>query len=264
MHPAELTGLQRGVRTIGADIDPHTSGGGGGGGGGGVNNNTNNRTCFAIRISDVRKKTDSAMISIGVTSAARDQLSVIGPAQYGTRDTEFVLSSTLRSHYKWYFKREKVPGAIGMCGTTNGSLVTPLLSTAPKPTAEDETRDPTGSGFVRTAPAITVVGVVCDLARNSLMFYVNDQIVQTTRIALDSDAFSGSGSGNGNGGGAKSTAAAAVPFEWTLRASQQLRDCRVYLAIWSVYLKAEFIDWSPPPPPPPPPPSSLSSPPANT
>ncbi len=207
------------ARTIGADLDPSAE-----------------RTWFAVQFTYFRKLSESAMVSIGVTSAPRDKLSVIGAARYGTNDTEFVLSTGPRRNFDLYAFRSA--RSIGMAGFSNGTAVTPLLSLTPRATAVEERRDPTGSGFLCPPPAIMVVGVVCDLARNSLVFYVNDRIVQTTRIALNPRD--------------KSPPAKAdpspSPFEWTLCEPQQLRECRVYLTMWNAYLKAEFIEWTPPPP----------------
>ncbi len=68
------------AREIGSDLEP-----------------TVQRTSFAIRISDVAPRiAASSSIGIGVTSAPRTQLSLIGPSRYAARDTEFVLSSRLR------------------------------------------------------------------------------------------------------------------------------------------------------------------------
>ncbi len=112
---------------------------------------------------------------------------------------------------------------------------TPLLSTAPKPTTNEERAE--AFEFLYSALAVTTVGVVCDFTRNSLTFYVNDEIIHTTRIAFHAGKW-------------KESTAKPQPFEWLIpKEKANLRACRVYLALWCAHLNAEFVEWTPPTPP---------------
>ncbi len=151
--------------------------------------------------------------------------------------------SATRAYFSPSGFRGSGAAAMGMCGVSGGALQTPLLSLAPKRSSVAEQEDRTGSGFLSADPAssfVTVIGIVCDFDRNALMFYVDDQVVHTTRlefVRLISTM------------GVKADDTARVdPFRWTLpRASADLRECRVYLATWQAYVTAEFVEWTPPP-----------------
>ncbi len=204
--------------------------------------NTTRRRSFGIRISTESSSMLSGL-SIGVTAASRDQLKLIAAPTWGCAKTDFVLTSSMRHNFSLSWFDVGIPG---MCGLSNGRRETPLLSVAPKPTAAQEKADATGSGFLKAAPAIVTVGVVCDFDRNSLIFYVDDQVVQNTRLSFSDNSLIIMDDSN---------AGAPNPFEWLIpNAAADLRACRVYLVMWLPKFTAEFVHWTPPPPPPSPPP----------
>ncbi len=224
------------AQTIGADIEPSSDTG-------------TNRTSFGLELS-IQSLFTTSSLGVGVTGTPREQLSVVGPVTYAARNTDFVLTCGERdSQYLSYAEENH---ALGMCGISDGLVDTPLLSVTPKATGAEERADTTGSGFLRAAPAVTVVGVVCDFDRNSLMFYVDDQVVQNTRISYDP---------RGNPKVDDNELGKPRPFEWLIpKQNADLRECRVYLTLWHAELiAAEFVEWSPPPPPPLLPPSLSST-----
>ncbi len=175
---------------------------------------------FAIRLSSVHFNYLAAAAVIGVS--AYPNVMSCGVGMRPTSPDEFVLWTEPR-------ERPHQPKARGMW--VGGTRRSPLLSTDPKPTTDEEVADPAGNTFLRHGETVTI-GVSCDFAQNSLTFYVDDKPVRATLIPdpnglIPSKPFE--------------------PFVWSIPVKKKLSKCCVYFAVAETGLRAEFVDWTPPP-----------------
>ncbi len=141
-------------------------------------------------------------------------------------------------------RRDSPPYNDKAFGMWAGAETGPLLSTDPKPTIDQEKSNPVGSGFLCEDVAAVTVGVVCDFARNTLTFYLDDKPVRYTLIP------------DPNG---KVKSKPFEPFVWSIPPTSKLSQCCVYFAVADSGVRAEFVHWTPPPPPPPPPPTTTQA-----